>query len=77
MGKLRKGDTAAETLVAEQAVSTTEPKYTLEKLKEHSVKIFGVSESTFIGATIGLTDKEYSVNEIRNAIEKWKIKEAK
>jgi len=77
MGKLRKSDTADETLVAEQAVSAAEPKYTLEKLKEHSVKLFGVSESTFIGATTRLTDKEYSVSEIRNTIEKWKSKEAK
>lgn len=77
MGKLRNGDTAVETPVTEQAVSTVEPKYTLEKLKEHSVKLFGVSESTFIGATTGLEDKEYSVSEIKNIIAKWKAKEAK
>ncbi|MCM1530120.1 MAG: hypothetical protein NC093_09020 [Alistipes sp.] len=76
MSKLRNGDTAVEAAVAEQAVSTAEPKFTLEKLREHSVKLFGVDESTFIGATTGLAEAEYSVSEIKNTIEKWKTKEA-
>lgn len=73
MGKLRKGDTT----VAEQAVPTAEPKFTLDKLREHSAKLFGVDESTFIGATTELAEKEYSVSEIKETIEKWKAKEAK
>lgn len=77
MSKSNSSNTAIEASVEKQNVSKAEPKYTLEKLKEHSVKLFGVSESTFIGATTGLTDKEYSVSEIKNTIEKWKAKEAK
>ncbi len=77
MGKLRNGDTAVEAPVAEQAVHTSEPKFTLEKLRKYSSKLFGVDESTFIGATTGLAEAEYSVSEIKNTIEKWKSKEAK
>lgn len=69
---------AKETAV--QTASTavkSETKYSLEKLRANCKKLFGVSESTFIGATTGLADKEYSVREIKNAIETWYKKEAK
>lgn len=77
MSKSRNGDIAVSVSVEKQNAPTTETKYTLEKLKEHSARLFGVSESTFIGATTGLMDKEYSISEIKNTIEKWKAKEAK
>lgn len=77
MSKSRNDDIAVSDSVEKQNVSTAEKKYTLEKLKEHSARLFGVDESTFIGAATGLTDKEYSVSEIRNIIAKWKAKEAK
>lgn len=77
MGKLRNSDAAVEVPAAEQAVSTAEQKFTLEKLREHSYKLFGVDDSTFVGATTGLADAEYSVSEIKNTIEKWKTREAK
>ena len=51
------------------------PKFTIEKLRENCYAVFGISKSTFDGATYGLNG-EYTVSEIKNAIEKWQKKEA-
>ena len=53
-----------------------ENKYTIEKLRANCLTLFGVTSSTFDGATHGLND-EYSVEEIKKIIEKWNKKEAK
>ena len=58
------------------AKSETEPKFTIEKLKENCLRIFGVSTSTFVGATYGMTGK-YTVEEMKTHIENWKKEEAK
>ena len=47
------------------------PKFTLEKLRLNCRRLFGVSTSTFDGATYGLTEK-YTVEEMRAHIEAWK-----
>lgn len=52
------------------------PKFTIEKLRENCYAVFGISKSTFDGATYGL-DGEYTVEEMKTAIEKWQNKEAK
>ena len=49
----------------------TGPKFTIEKLKENCLSIFGVSTSTFVGATYGMTGK-YTVEEMKTHIETWK-----
>lgn len=49
----------------------TGPKFTIEKLKQNCLSIFGVSTSTFVGATYGMTGK-YTVEEMKTHIETWK-----
>ena len=58
-------------------VSAAEPKFTLDKLRENCGTLFGVDESTFVGATYSLKGKKYSVSEIKETINEWKKKEAK
>lgn len=65
----------AETPVKE--VEATESKFTLEKLRENCGTLFGVDESTFVGATYALKGEKYSISEIKETINKWKKKEAK
>ena len=61
-----------------QPPANTEPKFRLDKLRANHFALFGVDKSTFIGATAVLSeDKEYSVSEIKNTIERWGAKEAK
>ena len=51
-------------------------KYTVGKLQENCRQLFGVSTSTFAGATYGMTGK-YTVEERRAHIEAWKKREVK
>ena len=61
-----------------EEVKAEEPKFALEKLREHAFKLFGVDECTFIGATAELAeDTLYSVKEIKTVIEEWQKKEVK
>lgn len=53
-----------------------ERKVPLDNLRRSCVKLFGVSFSTFDGATAGLTGK-YTVEEMKAIIEKWLRKEVK
>ena len=50
---------------------STEPKYSIEKLRSNCLKLFGVTTSTFDGATHGLNG-EYTVKEMKNVIDKWR-----
>ena len=52
------------------------PKFAVEKLQENCRQLFGVSTSTFAGATYGMTGK-YTVEEMRAHIEAWKKREVK
>lgn len=70
---MAKSDTAAP-VVSESAA----PKFKLEALRTHRLKLFGVEASTFDGATYGLDPAgEYTVAEIKDTIERWGKKEAK
>lgn len=63
----------------EPTVETTaagEQKYPLDQLRKHTLKLFGVTSCAFDGATYGMAG-EYSVEEIKKAIERWSAKEAK
>ena len=53
-----------------------ERKVPLDNLRRSCVKLFGVSFSTFDGATVGLSGK-YTVDEMRDIIDKWLRKEVK
>lgn len=45
-------------------------KFTVEKLAANCRRLFGVSASTFAGATYGMTG-EYTVEEMKAHIEAW------
>ena len=51
-------------------------KYPLARLRRDCRKLYGVSTSTFDGATYGMTGK-YTVEELRAHIENWKKKGVK
>lgn len=51
-------------------------KFPLEKLAAGCKTLFGVSTSTFAGATAGMTG-DYSVAEMKEHINKWLKKEVK
>lgn len=49
---------------------TAERKIPIEKLRRSCVKLFGVTPSTFDGATVGL-DGKFTVTEMQAHIDKW------
>lgn len=51
-------------------------KYSIGKLRENCLKLFGISQSTFDGVSYGLTGK-YTVAEMKSVITKWQNKEVK
>ena len=51
-------------------------KFSISKLRENCVKLFGVSTCTFDGATYKLNG-EYTIEEMKKIIEDWKKKEVK
>lgn len=50
--------------------STAQRKISIEKLRRSCVKLFGVTPSTFDGATVGLEGK-FTVTEMQAHIDKW------
>lgn len=50
-------------------------KFSISTLAKNSRKLFGVSQSTFAGATFGMTG-EYTVDEMKAIISKWLKKPA-
>lgn len=59
------------------AAEKKERKIPLDKLRRSCVKLFGISPSTFDGATVGLTESKYTVEEMKAIIDKWLKKEVK
>lgn len=55
---------------------TVPRKFELSKLRENCLSLFGVSASTFAGATVGMKGR-YSVEEMKAHIEDWKKKGVK
>ncbi|WP_195985377.1 hypothetical protein [Clostridium sp. D33t1_170424_F3] len=55
------------------AAAPTPPKFTIARLRKECYKLFGVTVSTFDGATHGLAGT-FSVAEMRSNIEKWQNK---
>lgn len=58
---------------AAPAQGKTAKKYTVEKLQANCRQLFGISTSTFAGATYGMTG-QYTVEEMKTHIEAWKKK---
>ena len=60
------------------AVDKREKKIPIENLRRSCVKLFGVSPSTFDGATDGLpAGSKYTVEEMRATINRWLKKEVR
>ncbi len=56
---------------------STEQKFPLSTLRNNSVALFGVTSSSFDGATKNIESKEYSKTEMARIIKDWLGKEAK
>lgn len=65
-----KNDTKQEVL------TSPAPKFTVEKLRENSLKLFGITQSTFDGVAYGLSG-EYTVSEMKKIISNWQNKEVR
>ena len=59
---------------AEAAEQRAAHKAPVEKFRKHCITLFGVTPSTFDGATAGLTG-EYTADELKAAINEWLGKE--
>lgn len=53
-----------------------EHRFSLDQLRENSVKLFGVTKSTFDGATVGMQGK-FTVGDINKKIKAWQNKPIK
>lgn len=63
---------------AEEPVKTLkERKFPYEVLKANCMKLFHVTSSTFVGATIGKESKSFTISEMQSIIETWLKKEVK
>lgn len=66
-----------KTEETKQEVKTSPPpKFTIEKLRENSLKLFGVTQSAFDGVTYGLNG-EYTVSDMKKIITNWQNKEVR
>ncbi len=59
----------------ETGKSVSEVKFSIDALSKNSKKLFGVSQSTFAGATFGLTG-DFTVEEMNGKIKEWLNKPA-
>lgn len=75
--KTAKPETAAtptNTPPAPEQQPAKEPVFSLERLRRDCFKVFGVTTSTFDGATYGLKG-EFTVKELRDKIHAWQNKQ--
>ncbi len=78
MPKGKNADEKAANQVTEEPVkSSDERKYPYEVLKENCVKLFHVTSSTFIGATVGKEGGSYAITEMQSLIGSWLKKEVR
>lgn len=56
--------------MANKETKAAEPKFSIDKLQADCRKLFGVTETVFIGATTGLSG-EYTVKEMAQIIKEW------
>lgn len=61
---------ATAPAAAETKPAAVERKIPIEKLRRGCLKLFGITPSTFDGATVGLTGK-FTVAEMQAHIDKW------
>lgn len=65
-----------QEIVAEEpeknvAVKKKDAKYKMEKLRENSMQLFGITVSTFDGAMYGHMETEMTIKEAKAIIDKW------
>ena len=65
-----------KTATEAETAPVTAPKFPVANLRKKCYALFGVTTSTFDGATYGLNG-EYTVEEMKDKIAKWQNKEVK
>lgn len=70
-------ENVADRATEEPAKTSDERKFPYEVLKENCMRLFHVTSSTFIGATIGKENGSYSIPEMQRLIDDWLKKEVK
>lgn len=69
--------TEAKTSTAEPKKAPEEKKFPYAVLAANCVKLFGVTSSTFAGATIGKEEGTYTVSEMKGILDSWMKKPVK
>lgn len=78
MPKTRNVEKNASDQAAEEPAKTSdERKFPYEVLKANCVRLFHVTSSTFIGATIGMESGAYTIAEMQSIVRAWLKKEVK
>lgn len=78
MSKGKNADESAANLAVEEPLKISdERKFPYEVLKANCMKLFHVTSSTFIGATIGKENEKYTITEMKCIIDTWLKKEVK
>lgn len=67
----------ADQAAEQPARSSAERKFPYEVLKANCMKLFRVTSSTFIGATIGMESGAYTIAEMQSIVKGWLKKEVK
>ena len=70
-------ETAAKQAAEVPVKDSDQRKFPYEVLKGKCMKLFRVTSSTFIGATIGKENGSYSIAEMQSLIDEWLKKEVK
>ncbi len=70
-------ENVADQAAEEPAKTSDERKFPYEVLKANCVKLFRVTSSTFIGATIGMESGAYTIAEMQSIVKAWLKKEVK
>ena len=64
-------DKAEEKVTEATDKASEEKKFPYNVLKNQTVMLFGVTTSTFVGATHGMENGEYSISAMKSIIDKW------
>lgn len=46
-------------------------KFSLKVLRDNCVNLFGVTSSTFAGATVDLADEKFTITEVKTKVDTW------
>lgn len=68
---------AADQAAEEPEKTSDERKFPYEVLKANCVRLFCITSSTFIGATIGMESGAYTIAEMQSIVAAWLKKEVK